>query len=213
MSAPKLYLLTSDDDITTLCDKLVRVFDTGIVSLLQIRRQHTVHAYDLITLYQETEILISLADKYNIPTVINENLELACHFNAGLHLASTGSIRLARELLGHDVFIGRSCYDDVAVFKEAKKEGASYGTMGAMFGTISKPLTKLASPQTLQRASQVDLPLCLVGGISLSNLDTLRQSIGDVSVEYLAITTDILQHSTDTISEKCRAWRDYLEHW
>lgn len=213
MPAPKLYLLTSDDDIHTLSDKLERVFDVGVVSLLQIRRRHTAHVFDLITLYQETEILISLADKYNIPTVINENLELASHFNTGLHLNTTGSVRVAREILGDDVYIGRSCYDDVALFREAKKEGASYGAMGAMFGSMTKPLAKTVSPELVARASKLDLPLCLIGGISLGSMDGLRQSLGDVRMDYIAITTDILHHGNETIGAKCRAWRDYLENW
>lgn len=37
--APKLYLLTNDDDIHTLLDKLERVLSTGVVSLLQFRRK------------------------------------------------------------------------------------------------------------------------------------------------------------------------------
>lgn len=213
MIAPKLYLLTSDDDIQTLSDKLERVFDTGVVSLLQIRRRHTVHAFDLITLYRETEILISLADKYDIPTVINENLELASHFNTGIHLSSTGNVRVAREILGEGVYIGKSCHGDVALFKEAKKSGASYGAMGAMFGTMTRPLAKTITADTLARAVRSDLPLCLIGGIALSNMDTLRQMVEGVNIDYLAITTDILHHSNETITAKCQAWRDYLENW
>ncbi len=39
MAAPKLYLLTNDDEVNTLLEKLERVFDTGAVSLLQVRRK------------------------------------------------------------------------------------------------------------------------------------------------------------------------------
>ncbi|MDO5050428.1 MAG: thiamine phosphate synthase [Moraxella equi] len=213
MTAPKLYLLTSDEDIHTLSDKLERAFDTGVVSLLQIRRQQTAHVFDLITLYQETEILISLADKYDIPTVINENLELASHFNTGLHLSGTMSVRVAREILGDGVHVGRSCHGDVAVFREAKKQGASYGAMGAMFGTMTKPLAKTVSSETLTRAHKVGLPLCLIGGISLNSMDELRQKVGEIPIDYVAVTTDILHHSPEMVTAKCRAWRRYLETW
>lgn len=213
MPAPKLYLLTNDDDIHTLSDKLERIFDTGVVSLLQIRRQQTAHVFDLITLYQETEILISLADKYDIPTVINENLELAVHFNTGLHLTSSGNVRMVRELLGDDVYVGQSCHGDVALFREAKKQGASYGAMGAMFGSMARPLAKTVSTETLMRANGVGLPLCLIGGIGLGNMDALRQNVGQACIDYVAVTTDILGHSAETVTAKCRAWRMYLEKW
>ncbi len=213
MSAPKLYLLTNNEDLHTLIDKLERAFDTGVVSLVQIRRHQTLRAFDLITLYQETEILISLADKYGIPTVINENLELASHFNTGLHLSGAMSVRVAREILGDEVYIGRSCYDDVALFKEAKKQGASYGAMGAMFGSITRPLIKTVGAETLSRVAKVDLPLCLIGGISLNAMDELRHRVGEMRLDYIAVTTDILHHGSDMVGMKCRAWRDYLEKW
>lgn len=213
MSAPKLYLLTSNDDIRTLSDKLERAFDTGVVSLLQIRRHHTLYAVDLITLYRETEILISLADRYNIPAVVNENLELASHFNVGIHLSSTTNVRVVREILGDELHVGASCHGDIALFKEAKKSGASYGAMGAMFGTMSRPLAKTIDGEILARATCTKLPLCLIGGIALSNLDTLRKIVGDAPIDYLAVTTDILHHGPESVGEKCRAWRDYLENW
>lgn len=213
MPAPKLYLLTNNENIHTLSDKLERAFDTGVISLLQIRRHQTVRVFDLITLYQETEILISLADKYGIPTVINESLELASHFNTGLHLSSTMSVRVAREILGSKVHIGCSCYDDVAVFKEAKKQGASYGAVGAIFGSITRPLIKTVDADTLSRVAKVDLPLCLIGGISLHNMDELRHMVGSARLDYIAVTTDILHHTPSMVETKCRAWQEYLVQW
>ena len=132
---PKLYLLTNDDELTTLLDKLERVFDTGAVSLLQVRRKSTLKLYDLATVYREAEMIVSLANDYDIKVVMNDNLELASHFGTGLHLGQRdGSVRVAREILGDDVVIGRTCHTDIALFKEAKREGATYGAMGTVFG-------------------------------------------------------------------------------
>ena len=64
MAAPKLYLLTNDDEINTLLEKLERVFDTGAVSLLQVRRKSTLKLYDLATVYREAELIVSLANDY-----------------------------------------------------------------------------------------------------------------------------------------------------
>lgn len=211
---PKLYLLTNDDEITTLLDKLERAFDTGVVSLLQIRRKHTLQQYDLITLYQETELMVALAGRYDVPVVMNDNLELACHFGVGLHLGQRdGSLRVAREILGDEVVIGRTCHGDMALFKEAKKEGASYGAMGTVFASLTKPKAKLVSSNTLQRASEIDLPLCVIGGITLENAIELRQMMKNKPLDYIAVTADIMNHSPDTIALKCRGWERLLKNW
>lgn len=211
---PKLYLLTNDDPIQTLMDKLERVFDTGVISLLQIRRKNTSLKFDLMSLYQEAELLVSLADRYGVAVVMNDNLELACHFGTGLHLGQRdGSLRQARQLLGEGVVIGRTCHGDMALFKEAKKDGATYGAMGTIFGSITKPKARLVSSDVLQRALTVDLPLCVIGGITLDNLPILQDKLAGKTPAYIAITADIMSHEPSDIALKCRAWQRYLQSW
>ncbi|MDO4699947.1 MAG: thiamine phosphate synthase [Moraxella sp.] len=211
---PKLYLLTNDDVIDTLLDKLERALDTGAVSLLQIRRKSTFLQYDLVTLYQETELLVSLADKYGVDVVVNDNLELASHFCTGLHLGQRdGSVRVARQILGDDVVIGRTCHSDIALFKEAKKDGASYGAMGTVFASITKPKAKIVPVPMLKRASDLGFPLCVIGGITLDNAPVLQESLDGAPLTYIAITADIMGHSSDTIAEKCQLWQKLLQNW
>lgn len=211
---PKLYLLTNDDVIETLLDKLERALDTGAVSLLQIRRKNTLQQFDLVTLYQEAELLVSLADKYGIDVVINDNLELACHFGTGLHLGQRdGSLRAARQMLGDDVVIGRTCHSDIALFKEAKKDGATYGAMGTAFASLTKPKAKTVSTDVLKRAATLDLPLCVIGGITLDNIPVLQENLAGAKLDYIAVTADIMSHSSDTIATKCLAWQKLLQNW
>ncbi|UNU73298.1 thiamine phosphate synthase [Moraxella nasovis] len=211
---PKLYLLTNDDEITTLMDKLERAFDTGAISVLQIRRKKTLQQYDLATVYREAELLISLAYDYDIDVIINDDLQLASHFCTGLHLGQRdGSVRVARELLGNDVIIGRTCHSDMALFKEAKKQGASYGAMGTVFTSLTKPRASLVPIEILQKAAQTDFALCAIGGITLDNVDYLRNQMGDLPLSYIAVTADIMGHSHDTIAKKCRAWQIKLNQW
>lgn len=211
---PKLYLLTNDDEIDTLTDKLQRVFETGAVSLIQIRRKATLKQYDLATVYREAEILVGLANDYDVDVVMNDDLELASHFGTGLHLGQRdGSVRVARELLGEHVVIGRTCHADIALFKEAKREGASYGAMGTAFASITKPRAKIVSREMLQKAMQVDFSLCVIGGISLDNVYQLRDELQGQAMDYIAVTADIMSHSPETIAAKCRAWQYKLDHW
>lgn len=214
LSPPKLYLLTNDDAIDTLLDKLERVFDTGVVSLLQIRRQHTLLQFDLMTLYQEVELIVSLAGSYDIDVVMHDNMELASHFCTGIHLASRdSSLRAARQMLGTNVIIGRTCHSDLALFKEAKKDGANYGAMGTIFTSITRPRAKVVEPELLHKASEHGLPLCVIGGITLDNAPILQAQMAGARLEYIAITADIMQHSSQTIATKCRAWRTFLNNW
>lgn len=214
MSKPKLYLLTNDDEISTLLDKLERAMDTGAVSLLQVRRKNTLQQFNLAKLYQEAELIVSLCSQYDVDVVMNDDLELASHFGTGLHLGQRdGSVRVAREILGEDVVIGRTCHADIALFKEAKKEGASYGAMGTAFASLTKPKASLVSAQILQKAANLDLDLCVIGGIALDNVHRLRDEMQGASVEYVAVTADIMSHSSETIADKCRAWQKKLEQW
>lgn len=213
-STPKLYLLTNDDEISTLIDKLERALDTGAVSLLQIRRKATLKQYDLATVYQEAELLVSLADKYDVDVVMNDDLELASHFCTGVHLGQRdGSVAVARQLLGDEVVIGRTCHADIALFKQAKKEGASYGAMGTAFASLTKPRAGIVPMPTLQKTAKVNLPLCVIGGIALDNVYQLRDGLGDTPLEYIAVTADIMSHSSETIAAKCRAWQLKLQSW
>ena len=211
---PKLYLLTNDDELTTLLDKLERVFDTGAVSLLQVRRKSTLKLYDLATVYREAEMIVSLANDYDIKVVMNDNLELASHFGTGLHLGQRdGSVRVAREILGDDVVIGRTCHTDIALFKEAKREGATYGAMGTVFASITKPRAKIISKDILKKACEFDFPLCVIGGITLENIHQLRDELNGAPIDYIAVTADIMGHSVDTIADKCLAWQQKLNTW
>lgn len=214
MTPPKLYLLTNDDEISTLIDKLERALDTGVISLLQIRRKATLQQFDLATVYREAELLVSLASDYNVDVVMNDDLELASHFGTGLHLGQRdGSVKIAREILGDDVVIGRTCHADIALFKEAKKEGATYGAMGTAFASITKPRANLVPREMLIKASDFDLPLCVIGGIALDNVYQLRDDLQGRPVEFIAVTADIMSHSADTIAQKCRAWQQKLAQW
>lgn len=211
---PKLYLLTNDDDIATLIDKLERVLATGVVSMLQIRRKATLKQYDLATVYKEAELIVSLANDYDVDIIMNDDLELASHFGTGLHLGQRdGSVRVAREILGDDVVIGRTCHADIALFKEARREGATYGAMGTAFASITKPRASIVPRQILAKAAEIDFPLCVIGGIALDNIYQLRDELEGAPVSYIAVTADIMGHSVDTIEQKCLAWGQKLAAW
>ena len=147
---PKLYLLTNDDELTTLLDKLERVFDTGAVSLLQVRRKSTLKLYDLATVYREAEMIVSLANDYDIKVVMNDSLELASHFGTGLHLGQRdGSCTGQRDF-------GRPCGDwspviqTLLYLKKLSEKGQLTVLWGTAFASITKPRAKIISKDILK---------------------------------------------------------------
>ena len=169
---------------------------------------------DLATVYREAEMIVSLANDYDIKVVMNDSLELASHFGTGLHLGQRdGSVRVAREILGDHVVIGRTCHTDLALFKEAKREGATYGAMGTAFASITKPRAKIHLKRHIKKACELDFPLCVIGGITLENIHQLRDKLNGAAIDYIAVTADIMGHSVDTIADKCLAWQQKLNTW
>ncbi len=211
---PKLYLLTNDDPVGTLLDKLERAFDTGAIDLLQVRRKHTLQQFNLATLYQETELIVALANEYHIDVVINDDMALASHFGTGVHLGQRyGSIKVAREILGDGVVIGRTCHHDMALFREAKKDGATYGAMGTVFASLTKPQANIVPIENLLKASATGFPLCVIGGITLDNAVQLQKELAGAKLDYIAVTADIMNCPIDSIGLKCQGWRRLLAQW
>ena len=76
--APKLYLLTNDDEFAVLYAKLEAALATGLVALLQIRRKKTLQAVNgKAKLYEEARRIVSLAKAHDVAVVMNDDIALA----------------------------------------------------------------------------------------------------------------------------------------
>ncbi len=85
--APKLYLLTNDDEFKLLYQKLEAALATGLIGLLQIRRKKTLQLVDGASkLYEEAYQIVQLAKTYHVPVVINDDSKLAEKLGVGVHL-------------------------------------------------------------------------------------------------------------------------------
>ena len=96
---PKLYLLTNDDEFALLYQKLEVALATGLIALLQIRRKKILALPDgELTLYQEALQIVGLANSYNVPVVINDDISLAAKLGVGVHLGQQdGDISVAKQ--------------------------------------------------------------------------------------------------------------------
>lgn len=120
--------------------------------------------------------LKKVTDKYKIPLIINDNLNVAKLSNAdGIHIGqSDGGIENARSVLGSDKIIGVSA-STVQTARIAEKQGADYIGCGAVFPTGSKlDVSVISSQQRQSVCDNINIPVVAIGGINKENLLSLK---------------------------------------
>lgn len=127
---------------------------------------------------EEAKEIKELCRKYQIPFVINDNVEIAREMDAdGVHVGQSdmeaGNVR---EVLGPDKIIGVSAQTvEQAVL--AEQRGADYLGVGAVFPTGSKADAEDVPLETLKAFCQaVSIPVIAIGGISTGNILKLAGS-------------------------------------
>ena len=177
----------------------------GGVTFVQLREKEL----DEETFLKEAKELKELCRQYNVPFVINDNVELAKKIDAdGVHVGQNdmeaGDVRA---MLGPDKIIGVSAQTvEQAIL--AEKRGADYLGVGAVFKTGSKADADDVSFETLKAiCDAVSIPVIAIGGITLENVKELSGSgicgIAVISAIYAA--GDIKKAAEDLKAETIRA--------
>lgn len=149
----------------------------GGITFLQLREKEL---NDEEFLKEAIEIK-ALADKYAIPFVINDNIDIALKCNAdGVHVGQTDmEAGKVRKIIGDDKIIGVS----VQTVEEAilaEKNGADYLGVGAMFSTSTKQDASLVTFEDLKEiCNSVSIPVVAIGGINETNLSMLSGTMID----------------------------------
>ena len=209
--APKLYLLTNDDEFAVLYAKLEAALATGFIGLLQIRRKKILQLADgELKLHDEAQHIVCLAKTYKVPVVINDNMKLAEKLGVGVHLGQQdGDINQAKHQLAPQQIVGRTCHGEVALVKEAKKEGASYAAMGAIFASNTKPNANVISRQQLIEGCEQGIDICVIGGLSAENITELS----GLPIAYVAVVGDIMDLPVHQVAARCQQWQQALNMW
>ena len=137
------------------------------VTLVQYRAK----AADGGVLYDEACKLKELCDKYGVPLIINDRLDIALAVGAaGVHLGQDDlPCAVARRLLGEDFIIGVSAHNPAEAV-QAVSEGADYLGCGAVFGTATKhDVAKLGLENLRAIRKAVAVPMVGIGGITADN--------------------------------------------
>ena len=182
-SLTKLYLISPSEIIVNEFEKsLELVLKTGLVSCFQLRLKNIEDDF----IISASKKLIPICNKYNVPFILNDRLDLANKMNAdGVHLGeSDGSILEARKLLGTKAIIGASCYNSKHLAMEAAEKGADYVAFGAFFETTTKQPKSKAELSTVEDWVYISqIPCVAIGGINALNCHGLVNA----GVDFIAV--------------------------
>ncbi len=170
-----LYVVTDRSWLgeDSLVHQVKEIMEAG-ATFLQLREKDiTTEAF--IALAKEIK---EVTDEYNIPFVINDDIDVAVAVDAdGVHIGqSDEELQTARRRLGKNKIIGLSVHN-VEEAKQAEACGADYIGVGAVFPTVTKSDVELVTHQLLQEiCDSVSIPVVAIGGIHENNIMELSGS-------------------------------------
>jgi len=157
---------------------------------------------------QQARGLLQICHDYEVPLIINDDVELAAVIGAdGVHLGDE-DMRLdeARVRLGPRMIIGVSCHDSLEKAVSAVHAGADYVAFGSFFSSPSKPQAVRAPLSLLESAClTVNVPICAIGGITPENGAALVKA----GAHMLAVISGIFAQ-TDIAAEARRYARLFI---
>ena len=144
----------------------------GGATFIQLREKNM----DEASLLKEAFIIKDLCRKYNVPFVIDDDVDAAIKCDAdGIHVGQSdmeaGDVRAK---IGPDKILGVSAQTvEQAVL--AEKRGADYLGVGAVFSTTTKLDACDVSAETLREiCNAVSIPVVAIGGIGHDNILQLK---------------------------------------
>lgn len=173
-----LYAITRETDNTGYLLASVEAALRGGAAVVQYRDKSA----DVARQHEQASELLELCRRYHVPLIINDSLRLADLVGAdGVHLGrDDGAVHEARIVLGHDRVIGVSCYQSLPLALKAQAAGADYVAFGSFFPSSTKPDASPADVTLLHEAGHViHVPIVAIGGITLSNADSLINAGAD----------------------------------
>lgn len=197
----RCYVVTTRDflDGRALKDDCEEILKNG-ATFLQLREKN-IDFDEYVNLGFE---LKEVAKKYNIPFVIDDNIEVAIKVDAdGVHIGQSDiDAKTARKLIGEDKILGVSA-QNVYQAIEAEKMGADYLGIGPVFPTKTKPNEKLIDLDEVRRISEsVNIPILVIGGIDDESIYKVKNSNTDgVAVISYIFNSDTKGKNTRKLRE------------
>ncbi|NLX71588.1 MAG: thiamine phosphate synthase [Clostridiales bacterium] len=169
------------------------------VTFLQLREKNLDYS-SFLTLAREIKKVV---DKYKIPYVINDNVDIALACGAdGVHVGQKDmDAKDVRKIIGPDKILGVSA-QTVEQAVAAERNGADYIGVGSVFPTSTKPDAETVSFETLREiCKSVSIPVVAIGGINKDNAMKLAGS----GIDGIAVVSAIF--AQDDIAASVRELR------
>jgi len=192
-----LYLVTDRTWLgeNKLEDQVEMIVKAG-ATFVQLREKEL----DFESFVEDGRKIKKITDQYQIPFVINDNIEVALAIGAdGVHVGQSDlNAGKTRELIGKDKILGVSV-QTVEQAQLAEKEGADYIGVGAVFTTSTKLDADYVPFETLKAiCASVTIPVVAIGGINEKNMMLLKDS----GVDGVAVISAILAKSDVILAAK-----------
>ena len=157
--------------------ELARQLIAGGADILQVRAKE-------LSTPQRVELalaVIGVAFPKNLPVIINDDIDAAFESGAdGVHLGQEDWAAIPKEQrtdrLANMRIVGRSTHS-LEQALQAERDGADYIGVGPVFPTGTKPGVPPVGVHLVKEvAARVAVPFFAIGGITLANLDEVRQA-------------------------------------
>ena len=149
-----------------------------------------------------------LCHKYNVPLIINDNVEVALKSGAdGVHVGiEDAPVAEIRKRVSSNFIIGATC-KTVEQAKIAEAAGADYMGVGAVFPSPTKTnAVRITNEQLRQIVLAVSIPAVAIGGISYDNVCEIKgSSVSGVAVVSAIFGAEDIEKATTLLKERVRA--------
>lgn len=168
----------------------------GGVTMVQLREKNLDYDHFL----EKAINLKKICSKYNVPLIINDNVEIAIKSNAdGVHVGQSDmEAENVRKLVGDNMIIGVSAgsYEEAIA---AEKAGANYLGIGAIYNTNTKKDADVISIDEIKKITNaVSIPTCAIGGLNEDNIMNLK----GLGLDGVALVSAIFSKENIELSSK-----------
>ena len=138
---------------------------------------------------RDIEGLAAACREAGVPLIINDDVDVALAVSAdGVHVGQKDlPVDVVRRLMPPGWIVGAST-NNVEEARTAEADGASYVSVGNLFGTMSKADTRPATLGTLRAVkAAVSVPVCAIGGINERNIGEVVAAGADMACVISAV--------------------------
>lgn len=201
----RLYAVTDQAWVgrQTLLEQIEDALKGG-ATIVQLREKNM----DEEAFVEEAIAVRNLCRKYNVPLIINDNVDVALKSRAdGVHVGIEDTpVEEIRKRVPADFIIGATC-KTIGQAKAAEAAGADYIGVGAVFPSSTKTsAVRITNEQLREIVSSVAIPAVAIGGICCENVCEMKgSSVSGIAVVSAIFAAEDIEKATALLKERVTA--------